>query len=314
MSKLFLTRFYMLPQPQKKKELLAEASATVTMNTPQLYSISISTTTGHCPTTGNTNLKPEPRVPSQKMKLPGRGVIRVANQVKDFFASQLNDTMARLNTTARDNQFRDKQPPQDVNPPQQPPAKRRRTSTDAVTSQEYEDNEDDEDDEDFNAEEAGDSSSSSSDSDSSDSDSDSSSSNSSPDSDSDSDSDSESHSAKNTTKPEDVPPASVVLYTEANPPDGQLHWYWTQRHKIFSKYSEGVWMTPDSWFEATPEAIASYVPSSAPPHTPLTLFTSTLLTTYQDKFHLVYTIILTQPTEKSPPTVSPPPSPQATPA
>jgi trimethylguanosine synthase len=35
--------------------------------------------------------------------------------------------------------------------------------------------------------------------------------------------------------------------------------YYQQRHKIFSKYDEGVWMTDDSWFGVTPEPVAKYV-------------------------------------------------------
>ncbi|KAF2200956.1 S-adenosyl-L-methionine-dependent methyltransferase [Delitschia confertaspora ATCC 74209] len=58
-----------------------------------------------------------------------------------------------------------------------------------------------------------------------------------------------------------------------NPPDeeGIHHWttltdapkdhkkYFGQRHKFFSKYDEGIWMTDDAWFEVTPEPIANKI-------------------------------------------------------
>lgn len=35
--------------------------------------------------------------------------------------------------------------------------------------------------------------------------------------------------------------------------------YWHQRHRIFSKYDEGIWMTNDDWFGVTPEPVATFV-------------------------------------------------------
>jgi uncharacterized protein YhfF len=35
--------------------------------------------------------------------------------------------------------------------------------------------------------------------------------------------------------------------------------YWNQRHRIFSKYDDGVWLTDDSWFGVTPEPVAKCV-------------------------------------------------------
>ncbi len=35
--------------------------------------------------------------------------------------------------------------------------------------------------------------------------------------------------------------------------------YWQQRHSIFTKYDEGIWMTDDAWFGVTPEPVAKYV-------------------------------------------------------
>jgi trimethylguanosine synthase len=33
--------------------------------------------------------------------------------------------------------------------------------------------------------------------------------------------------------------------------------YWHQRHNIWSKYDEGIWMTDDAWFGVTPEPVAT---------------------------------------------------------
>ncbi|KAF2760692.1 RNA methylase family protein [Pseudovirgaria hyperparasitica] len=45
--------------------------------------------------------------------------------------------------------------------------------------------------------------------------------------------------------------------------------YWWQRHDIFSKYDEGVWMTDDAWFGVTPEPVAmkvaEHIAAAAPP-------------------------------------------------
>lgn len=35
--------------------------------------------------------------------------------------------------------------------------------------------------------------------------------------------------------------------------------YWAQRHRIFSKYDDGVWLTDDAWFGVTPEPVAESV-------------------------------------------------------
>lgn len=35
--------------------------------------------------------------------------------------------------------------------------------------------------------------------------------------------------------------------------------YWAQRHRIFSKYDDGVWLTDDAWFGVTPEPVAKCV-------------------------------------------------------
>jgi trimethylguanosine synthase len=60
------------------------------------------------------------------------------------------------------------------------------------------------------------------------------------------------------------------MVSAAQPPEGVHHYesteelpleiakYWHQRHNIFSKYDEGVWLTDDAWFGVTPEPIAKY--------------------------------------------------------
>lgn len=34
--------------------------------------------------------------------------------------------------------------------------------------------------------------------------------------------------------------------------------YYHQRHNIFSRYDNGIWMTEDAWYGVTPEPIAKY--------------------------------------------------------
>ncbi|KAI5776658.1 RNA cap guanine-N2 methyltransferase-domain-containing protein [Geopyxis carbonaria] len=57
----------------------------------------------------------------------------------------------------------------------------------------------------------------------------------------------------------EVKPDSVNLYSESNPPPDHIWGYWKQRNRLFERYNQGVWMTDDSWFEMTPEAIASCI-------------------------------------------------------
>ncbi|KAF8250730.1 S-adenosyl-L-methionine-dependent methyltransferase [Wilcoxina mikolae CBS 423.85] len=157
--------------------------------------------------------------------------------------------MAKLNTSTRDE-------PQ-TNDLQQPPAKRRRRDSE---SQDRSSSSSESDSSDSSSDSSDDSSSDDSSSD------DSSSDDSSSDDSSSDDSSSSSSSKELPTFPEDeaeedTPPPSVILYTDANPPSGQLYWYWTQRQRYFSRYSEGIWMTPDSWFEVTPEAVAAKITS-----------------------------------------------------
>jgi trimethylguanosine synthase len=35
--------------------------------------------------------------------------------------------------------------------------------------------------------------------------------------------------------------------------------YWAQRHRLFSRYDDGVWLEDDAWFSATPEVISAHI-------------------------------------------------------
>jgi hypothetical protein len=49
-----------------------------------------------------------------------------------------------------------------------------------------------------------------------------------------------------------------VLMCSSNADRALSNSYFRQRHKIFSKYDEGVWMTEDAWYGVTHEAVAKY--------------------------------------------------------
>lgn len=59
--------------------------------------------------------------------------------------------------------------------------------------------------------------------------------------------------------PANSPPEGVHHYETAEQVPFEISKYWHQRHKIFSKYDEGIWMTDDSWFGVTPEPVANKV-------------------------------------------------------
>lgn len=69
---------------------------------------------------------------------------------------------------------------------------------------------------------------------------------------------------------EEQPPEGIRnphQYDVAEDFSPEISKYWEQRHKIWSKYEEGVWMTDDAWFGVTPEPIANQIAehvSSAP--------------------------------------------------
>lgn len=55
------------------------------------------------------------------------------------------------------------------------------------------------------------------------------------------------------------PPEGVHFYDTAQDCPRDIAKYWHQRHNIFSKYDEGVWLTNDAWFGVTPEPIANKI-------------------------------------------------------
>jgi len=56
-----------------------------------------------------------------------------------------------------------------------------------------------------------------------------------------------------------VPPEGVHHYDNAGDVPFEISKYWHQRHKIFSKYDDGIWMTDDAWFGVTPEPVANKI-------------------------------------------------------
>ncbi|TKA74844.1 hypothetical protein B0A55_05338 [Friedmanniomyces simplex] len=57
------------------------------------------------------------------------------------------------------------------------------------------------------------------------------------------------------------PPEGVHHYDSAEEVPWEISKYWHQRHNIFSKYDDGVWMTHDAWFGVTPEPVATRIAS-----------------------------------------------------
>ena len=51
-------------------------------------------------------------------------------------------------------------------------------------------------------------------------------------------------------------PEGVHQYTHAEEVPPEIAKYWYQRHNIFSRFDEGIWMTDDAWFGVTPEPVA----------------------------------------------------------
>lgn len=58
---------------------------------------------------------------------------------------------------------------------------------------------------------------------------------------------------------EETLPEGVHHYSEANEVPFEISKYWHQRHQIFSKYDDGIWMTDDAWFGVTPEPVANKI-------------------------------------------------------
>ncbi|KAJ5702082.1 hypothetical protein N7488_009630 [Penicillium malachiteum] len=57
---------------------------------------------------------------------------------------------------------------------------------------------------------------------------------------------------------EEAPP-EVHHYNELYEVPWDIQNYWSQRHRIFSKYDEGIWLTDDAWFGVTPEPVANKI-------------------------------------------------------
>jgi len=55
---------------------------------------------------------------------------------------------------------------------------------------------------------------------------------------------------------DDTAPEGVHNYGAADEVPFEITKYWHQRHKLFSKYDDGIWLTDDAWFGVTPEAVA----------------------------------------------------------
>jgi hypothetical protein len=43
------------------------------------------------------------------------------------------------------------------------------------------------------------------------------------------------------------------------PKDEVADKYWAQRHRLFSRYDDGIEMDKEGWFSVTPEAIANHI-------------------------------------------------------
>lgn len=50
----------------------------------------------------------------------------------------------------------------------------------------------------------------------------------------------------------------VVEYTAETVPE-ELNKYWYQRHRLWSRFHEGIWMDYEGWFSVTPERIAAHI-------------------------------------------------------
>ena len=58
------------------------------------------------------------------------------------------------------------------------------------------------------------------------------------------------------------PPHGVTLYSERTSPisiPASINSYYQQRYTLFSRFDEGIWMTPHSWFEVTPENVGAKI-------------------------------------------------------
>lgn len=51
----------------------------------------------------------------------------------------------------------------------------------------------------------------------------------------------------------------IFHYESVNQVPVEIQKYWHQRHMVYSKYDEGIWMTDDAWFGITPEPVANMI-------------------------------------------------------
>ncbi|KAL1996047.1 hypothetical protein VTN49DRAFT_582 [Thermomyces lanuginosus] len=58
---------------------------------------------------------------------------------------------------------------------------------------------------------------------------------------------------------EEQAPPEVRHYRHRGEVPWDIQGYWAQRHQIFSKYEEGIWLTDDAWFGVTPEPVANKI-------------------------------------------------------
>ncbi|EPS34060.1 hypothetical protein POX_a00958 [Penicillium oxalicum] len=58
-----------------------------------------------------------------------------------------------------------------------------------------------------------------------------------------------------------VAPPEVHHYQSLEEVPWDIQNYWAQRHRIFSRYDDGVWLTDDAWFGVTPEPVANKIAS-----------------------------------------------------
>ena len=56
-----------------------------------------------------------------------------------------------------------------------------------------------------------------------------------------------------------IPPDGVHHYASADEVPFEISKYWHQRHQIFSKFDDGIWLTDDAWFGVTPEPVANKI-------------------------------------------------------
>lgn len=59
-------------------------------------------------------------------------------------------------------------------------------------------------------------------------------------------------------------PATANYYQNGKDVPKEIKKYWKQRHDIFSRYNDGIWMTDVGWYGVTPECVAESVLTTLP--------------------------------------------------